>query len=188
MRVLLLCVLLVLCFFVTACQESELQDGAAITVVDGAKMSVVLDPDFSWASFMRFWHRGADKDVSLEQAKREDGGYRHDYGHGVSVFIPMRGNYVLGAVVQFASIAGHDKGGRQFILLMEHVMRLGGFQWGAEQRELLHAYYEVMAPQTKEFYYKNAYFIRTYDAPSKLWTFRFYFVQSSNTLRAIPQL
>ncbi len=188
MTIMRVCLLLFMVIFTLGCQSEKPEDLSGQSVMSEARMRVVLDPDFSWASFMRFWHRGADEKVHLENVGRDATGYFYDYGYGVNVSVPMRGDYVAGVTLTYAAIAGNDSGGRQFLRLIQHVMRLGGFQWEAQQRELLYAYYAVMTPQTKEFYYKNAYFIRAYDAGSKLWTFSFFFVKPSDVVRAIPAL
>ncbi len=184
-RFVMLLFLLTCCF---ACQNDRQSDAKQLLMVKGAKIPVTLDPDFSWPSFDRFWHRGADTKVHINGAVRRGQGYEYDFGYGVNIVVPMRDDMVEGVVLTYAAIAGNDQGGLQFLRLMQHIMRLGGFQWDREKRDALYSFYEVMSPQSKEFYYQRSYFVRTYESAPKLWTFAFYFVNDNANLRTIPPL
>ncbi len=171
-----------------ACQSESNKDLEPHVALDGAKIRISLKPDFSWASFHRFWHRGADEKVAIPNTAPVGKEYTYDFGHGVNLTVPMYEDLVEGVILTYAAIEGNEQGGRQFIRLMQHIMRLGGFQWDRPTRDALYAFYEVMSPQSKEFYFKRSYFVRSYDAHTKLWTFAFYFVTDSETLRTVPTI
>ncbi len=181
------CLLLVFVYFGTACDTTD-KHLSGVRVLFDAQMTVQLKPDFSWPSFLRFWHRGAHDKVAIEGATFAEGQYTYDYGYGVTLQMPMEKDLVRGVILQFAALEGNDSGGLQFLRLMQHMLRIGTYGWDAEKREALYEYYEVMSPQMKEFYYTTSYFVRKYDAQLKIWTFAFYFVQNTTEVRALPRI
>ncbi len=160
---------------------------SAKAMLPEAQIAVQLLPTFSWPAFLRFWHRGAHEKVDINQAKPSENGYTYDFGHGVSVQVMLNAQgIVTHATLQFVSHEGNDSGGLQFIRVMQHMMRIGTYGWEAKPRENLYKYYEVMSPQMKEFYYMTSYFVRTYNAQLKVWSFSYYFVSNTHELQTAP--
>ncbi len=178
--------ILCLCLLV-ACGSGD-DKNQKVALAAQAKILVSLRPDFTWAGFQRFWHRGADAKVDITAAKRYGGGYIYDYGYGVTIQVVAEDDLMAGSVLQYAALEGNNDGGLQFIRVMRHMMRIGTYRWEMKDRELLYKYFEVMSPSMKEFYYKNSYFIRMYDATSKIWTFKFFFTQENSVMRTEPAL
>ncbi len=185
--VLRLCLVLILICLSAACGFDKDKD-VGVRLLPEAKMLVPLTPDFTWASYQRYWHRGADSRVYINAAQPTNGGYTLDYGYGVTLQVELDGDLIRGATLQFAALADNDAGGLQFMRVMRHMLRIGTYRWESAQREKLFAYYEVMSPQLKEFYYKNSYFIRGYDAQIRVWTFKFYFAEESLVMRTEPPM
>ncbi len=182
-----LCLVLVLVCISAACGFDKDKD-AGVRLMSEAKILVPLTPDFTWASYQRFWHRGAESKVYIDAAKPTDGGYTLDYGYGVTLQVALEGDLIRGATLHYAVLDGNDVGGLQFLRMMRHMLRIGTYRWDNAQREKLFAFYEIMSPQMKEFYYKTSYFIRNYDANTRLWTFKFYFAKENLTVRTEPPL
>ncbi len=185
MKIILRMCLIMLTVVLFACGDDSGSSNVAQEILNNnASFKATLTPDFTFASFQRFWHRAADHRVTLENAKESPNGYMVDFGQGVTLHIFVHDTMISGVRVEYIALDSNFSGGLQFKRIVDHMLLVGTFFWKKEIRAQLIQHFSPISQAKKEFMYKRSYFMRTYSEP--LWTFDLFFVDEGEEVRMAP--
>ncbi len=150
------------CLFLFACQNQE---------------EVNRAPQFLWESFQRFWGKYETSYVTLDNAHKTNQGYLVDYGFRVLLTIHMQGKVITGVEATFPETGDHNEGGRQFLRLIEQLMKMGTFRWSSDEVAIMRNFFGPMSKVKKELRFKNTHFTRQFDG--LVWTFSLNFIPNT---------
>jgi len=120
-------------------------------------------PRYTLESFKRQWKiHSPNPKTHLNALHKVEGGYAAEYGDGVSLFIAIHKDTVMGARVRYEAGPDQGAGGPRFLLLMHTAINVGTFRWPQERINQTRQLFNYMTPQPKSYRYLYTAFTRTY--------------------------
>ena len=133
-------------------------------------------PRYTLEAFKRHWTVHSPNPKSHFSTPSEvEGGYAVDYGDGVSLFIIMHKDTVMGVRIRYDTSQDRGMGGPRFLLLMQTAINVGVFRWPQERIEQVRHVFAHISPQPKTYRYHYTSFTRTHERADR-WEFAMEFV------------
>jgi len=133
-------------------------------------------PRYTPESFKRQWSvHSPNPKAHFSTPSEVEGGYAVDYGDGVSLFIIIHKDTVIGVRIRYDAGPERGAGGPRFLLLMHTAINVGVFRWPQERIDQVRQFFSHISPQPKSYRYLYTSFSRTHAQPDT-WEFAMDFV------------
>jgi len=133
-------------------------------------------PRYTLEAFKRQWGvHSPNPKAHFSTPAGVEGGYAVDYGDGVSLFIVMPKDTVMGVRVRYDTSQDQGGGGPRFLLLIHTAINIGVFRWPQERIDQVRQFFSHITPQLKNYRYLNTSFTLTHERADS-WEFIMDFV------------
>ena len=127
-------------------------------------------PDFTWASFQRFWNVHCLAGCEISDPQYVDGRYIVQYGYTISLVASLELGIVRSVTANYTDPKGSQGGGQRWLKLVESIIRVGTFRWPGPRIDQVRARFMEISQRPAAYRWHTSSF-RRFNNPSTGWEF-----------------